>query len=76
MGIPFARWGAQPFIVHPFRYPEAACHDIETQPDDETTSKPGILNPIRLALEWQAMLARDKTLTKAEIARKTGISRA
>ena len=76
MGIPFARWGAQPFIVHPFRYPEAACHDIEAQPDHEATSKPGILNPVRMALEWQAMLVRDKALTKAEIARKTDISRA
>jgi len=29
-----------------------------------------------MALEWQAMLSRDKALTKAEIARTTGISRA
>ena len=76
MGIPFARWGARPFIVHPFRYPEAACHDIEVQPDNENTSESGILNPVRMALEWQAMLARDKALTKAEIARKTDVSRA
>jgi len=76
MGIPFARWGARPFIVHPFRYPEAACHDIEARPDYEKTSESGILNPGRMALEWQAMLSRDKALTKAEIARTTGISRA
>jgi len=76
MGIPFSRWGACPFIVHPFRYPEAACHDIEARPDHETTSEPGILNPVRLALEWQAMLARDNALTKATIARNMGLSRA
>ena len=76
MGIPFARWGARPFIVHPFRYPEAVCHDMEARLDHETTFKPGILNPVRMALEWQAMLARDKALTKAEIARKTDVSRA
>jgi hypothetical protein len=57
-------------------YPEAACCDIEAQPDNENISEPGILNPVRLALEWQAMLARDKVLTKAEIARKTDVSRA
>ena len=76
MGIPFARWGAQPFIVHPFRYPEAACHDMEARPDHANTSESDILNPVRMALEWQAMLARDKLLTKTEIARKTDISRA
>ena len=29
-----------------------------------------------MALEWQAILARDKAFTKAKIARNTGISRA
>ncbi len=49
---------------------------MEAQPDIENTSEFGILNPVRLALEWQAMLAKDKALTKAEIARKTDVSRA
>ena len=55
-------------------YPKAAGHDIEARPDHETTSEPGILNPVRLALEWQAMLARDNALTKATIARNMGLS--
>ena len=76
MGIPFARWGAQPFIVRPFRYPEAACHEMEARPDHESTSKSGILNPVRMALEWQQMLADDTTLTMAKIARNMGLSRA
>ena len=76
MGIPFARWGARPFIVHPIQYSAHPRADLLPPRTQAVALRPPARNPIHTALQWQQMLATDNTLCMAEIARKTGVSRA
>ncbi|MDD5677015.1 MAG: hypothetical protein PHW60_03360 [Kiritimatiellae bacterium] len=76
MGIPFSRWGAKPFIVHPISYPEGYGDDLhDNMYHDVAPAKPA-QHPVHLALAWRQMLADDNTLNMAGIARNTGVSRA
>jgi len=76
MGIPFARWGASPFIVHPVPYPEHSQDNTKERVVKKMTSQLPVRHPIQTALEWRQMLAADTTLTMATIARNIGLSRA
>lgn len=76
MGIPFARWGARPFIVHPIPYPERFQDNMEERVGKKMASQSPVRHPIQTALEWRQMLAADTTLTMATIARNMGLSRA
>jgi hypothetical protein len=76
MGIPFARWGARPFIVHPIAFPVEHVKAIRSESEDAPAIRTPRQNPIRVALEWKRMLDADKILSMAAIARKTGVSRA
>ena len=72
LAIPFARWGAKPHIVHPVPFPEALVADSTVE---KVLPKPPV-HPLKQALEWQAMLAANPSLNRADIARINGISRA
>ncbi len=76
MGIPCARWGARPFIVHPIACPSDFREQMLKR--EKVRSRPVKLskNPVELALEWRQMLNDDKTLNMAGIARSSGVSRA
>jgi hypothetical protein len=76
VAIPFSRWGAQPYITHPFLFPIASTDAVRTTVDDLVTAKHQAQHPIRLAMEWQQMLADDPTLNMARIAQMKGVSRA
>lgn len=75
MGIPFSRWGAEPFIVAPIPFPESILRSArrEAVPNDSDNRA---LHPFELALNWEKELAADNSLTKARIAAREGISRA
>ena len=76
MGIPFARWGARPFIVHPIPYPERSQVNMQECVGEKIASQSPVRHPIQTALEWRQMLSADTTLTMAAIARNMGLSRA
>lgn len=76
IAFPFSRWGAQPFVAHPFPCPiDAYEQAIRSNKPDFPLPKPG-KNLILTALAWQDALNADPTMTKAGIARKNAISRA
>jgi hypothetical protein len=76
LGIPFSRWGAQPFIVHPIPFPIGILNDLATAAEDETLVHQPLMRPLLLAHSWRQQMNRDALLTKARIAAREGISRA
>jgi hypothetical protein len=76
IGIPFSRWGAQPFVAHPFAYPTTRVDTLTAE--DTHTAMPTVLvqHPIRLAMEWHHMLEAEPNLNMAKLAETRGISRA
>lgn len=74
-GIPFSRWGAEPFIAAPVPFPEKVLQAARSvQSRNERENRP--LHSFELALNWLKELAADQTLTKARIAGREGLSRA
>ena len=76
IAIPFSRWGAQPYITHPFPFPIATVDALRA-----ATAEPGLADdppqhPIRLALEWLQLLEADPDLNMAKLAANRGFSRA
>lgn len=76
LGIPFSRWGAQPFIVHPIPFPIGILNDLATTAEDEPLAQEQLIHPLLVAQSWQQQINRDARLTKAKIAAREGISRA
>ena len=76
MGIPFSRWGARPFIIHPIPYPANGLTDLNSGRRTNRTPIQATKNPVQIALEWRALLDADDTLNMSNIAAKNGISRA
>lgn len=75
-GIPCSRWGASPFVAYPFDVSgfseSAAVEKIASSPQKPEKGE----HPIFQALRWRESLEKDSSLTKAEIARKEGLTRA
>jgi ParB-like chromosome segregation protein Spo0J len=76
MGIPFSRWGAQPFITYPIPYPADYLEQASTRRQPHPARQEPPNNPIRLALSWRKMLDADSTLTRSKLAKNVGVSRA
>ena len=76
VAIPFSRWGAQPYITHPFLFPIANTDAVRTPVNESIAAEEEVRHPIRLALEWQQMLADNPGLNMAGIAQMKGVSRA
>ena len=76
IGIPFSRWGANPFIAHPFPCPVEYYEQVIQSNKAETLTSNISENPIQTGLAWQKALKANSSLTKAKIARENGISRA
>lgn len=74
MGIPFSRWGAEPFISHPLPFPASGGKEL-AESDEEDTAKV-TTHPFELARRWKEEIENDNDLTKAGIAEREGISRA
>ena len=76
VAIPFSRWGAQPYITHPFPFPIATVDALRAATAEPVLADDPPQHPIRLALEWQQVLASDPHLNMANIAETRGFSRA
>jgi hypothetical protein len=76
LAMPFSRWGAKPYIVHPFLFPVDVATESMVAPSVEDIKKPEHLHPYQLALKWRQQLATNPTLKQSNIAAKEGISRA
>jgi hypothetical protein len=76
LAIPFSRWGAQPYITHPFLFPIANTDAVRAPFSEPSVAEEEVRHPIRLALEWQQMLADNPGLNMAGIAHIKGVSRA
>jgi hypothetical protein len=73
VGIPFSRWGAEPFILAPIPFPLKALESARVDPRPKGEGYP---HPFELALMWKKQLADEQTLTKSKIAAREGLSRA
>ena len=67
---------AKPFILSPIAYPEDYITSITAGSDCRSASVIVRKHVVQLALDWRNMLAADKTLTMAKIARSQRVSRA
>jgi hypothetical protein len=76
IGIPFSRWGAQPFVVHPIPFPADIHESLASASEEESQVSEPRLHPFLLAQSWREQLDHDTRLTKAKIAAREGISRA
>jgi hypothetical protein len=76
VAIPFSRWGAQPYITHPFLFPIASTDAVRAPANEAIAAEEEVRHPIRLAMEWQQMLADNPGLNMAGIAQMKGGSRA
>jgi len=74
--IPFSRWGAQPYITHPFPFPIATVDALRAATAEPALADDPLQHPIRLAIEWQRMLTADPGLNMAKIAETRCLSRA
>ena len=76
VGIPFSRWGAQPFVTQPFLYPAGRTERITDRCDSVDRTSKCAKHPIQHALGWQAQMENDPALTRARVAAREHISRA
>jgi len=76
VGIPFSRWGAQPFVTSPVPFPASCIEQMSDRPQCGNKFSKHSKHLIRLALEWQDQMKNNPTLTRAQIAARQGISRA
>jgi len=66
IGIPFSRWGAQPFVTQPFLYPAGCAERMMDRRDSVDRIPKGTRHPIHLALEWHGQMKDDPALTRAQ----------
>ena len=76
IGIPFSRWGAQPFVTSPIPFPASCIEQMNDRPQILNKISKHSKHPIHLAREWQDQMKNNLTLTRAQIAARHGISRA
>lgn len=76
IGIPFARWGASPFVCAPLIFPERAAGQVAQSKKKRRVIAGQRTHPYHLAQSWHEQMEGDRTLNKAAIAAREGISRA
>jgi hypothetical protein len=76
VAIPFARWGAQPYVTYPFPYPETLAAVANATGSEGVARLSRCVHPIHLAMKWRRMLDADASLNMAQLARNQGVSRA
>jgi hypothetical protein len=76
IGMPFSRWGAQPFAIDPLPYPVAHIEQLIHRIESGSSSTNRREHPIHLAWKWRDRLKNDPNLTRAQVAAKEGVSRA
>ena len=76
VGIPFSRWGAKPFVVHPLPFPTRILEDLSPATEERSQAQEPRMHPFLLAQSWRQEMEHDAKLNKARIAAREGISRA
>jgi len=76
VAIPFARWGAQPYVTHPFPYPETLAAAASACGSDGVVRHSHCVHPIHMAMKWRRMLDEDASLDMSQLARNQSVSRA
>lgn len=76
LGIPFSRWGARPYIIHPLPFPHETFSILPPDLCEHGDSKKARIHPFRLALLWRQQIKSNPRLTQAKIAAREGLSRA
>jgi hypothetical protein len=76
VSIPFSRWGAKPFVVHPLRFPTSILEDLSPAAEERPQTQEPRIHPFLSAQSWRQQMKHDAKLNKARIAAREGISRA
>jgi len=76
VSIPFSRWGAKPYVVHPLPFPTRILEDILPATEERSQAQEPRMHPFLLAQSWHQQMEHDAKLNKARIAAREGISRA
>ena len=76
VSIPFSRWGAKPFVVHPIPFPTHILEDLAPATEGRSQTHEPCVHPFLLAQSWRQEMEDDTKLNKARIAAREGISRA
>ncbi len=76
LGIPFARWGASPFICFPVPFPANSIEEVAGNPAEDAEVQESRPHALELALAWRQQLKENPKLNQAKIAAREGISRA
>jgi hypothetical protein len=76
LGVPFSRWGAIPYIVHPLPFPSGILSSVVSESCDEEGEEQTRVHPYHQACRWRQEMEWDSRITKAKIAAREGLSRA
>gem|GEM_PF-1467911 len=76
MAMPLMCGRAKPFFVSPIVYPHDCLTTMAALPVRKSAAPEPCQHAVHRALEWMQMLANDKSLTMAKIARSHGFTRA
>jgi hypothetical protein len=76
VSIPFSRWGAKPFVVHPLPFPTHILEDRAPATEGRSQAQEPRMHPFLLAQSWRQEMEHDTGLNKARIAAREAISRA
>ena len=76
VGIPFSRWGAKAFVVHPLPFPTRILEDLAPATEGRSQAQEPRAHPFLLAQSWRQQMEDDTKLNRARIAARDGISRA
>jgi len=76
LAIPFRRWGAIPYIVHPVPFPSGIISSLVSDSCTRSDNKPARRHPYHQARLWCQEIESDSHITQANIASREGISRA
>ena len=76
VSIPFSRWGAKPFVVHPLPFPTRILEDLAPATEERSQAQEPRMHPFLLAQSGRQRMEHDAKRNKARIAAREGISRA
>ena len=76
LAIPFARWGAEPYIVEPILFPSGIFSRAISEARHNNNDKTVRIHPYQQACLWRQEMERDSGIARAKIAAREGLSRA
>ena len=74
--MPFSRWGAKPYVIHPLIYPSGISLQLLSAAPGRNNDLPLRTHAFHRALQWRQQIANDPQLNQAKIASREQVSRA